>query len=320
MAALRHFAMIFTLFLLGLTACAPDRVIETKSAEDEFTHTIYLVRHAEKQKGDDPGLTDEGHLRAQTLKDKLSDTGITRIYSSDYKRTQQTAGPLADHLGLSVISYDPRDLDGFANQLSSQTGVSLVVGHSNTTPQLAEALGGGIVVPMPETEYDRFIEIKLGKDGKVLKSTSRFGAAANPKNEVIVHPAWQRTHDVGHYAPAVRAGDFLFLSGIVARLDPDIPASDRERKAYQSAFRMIENTMKDADAGWEHVVEIETFHTDMAAQIDLFSEVKDEYVKAPYPTWTAIGIDRLYQDDAIAEIKVTAYLSAPRTLRKNPED
>lgn len=174
--AFRYIAVIFAVFLLGLTACSPENASETKSTDAEFTHTIYLVRHAEKQKGDNPGLTKAGKARALALKEKLQGESVEYIYSTNYRRTLETAGPLARHMNLIIRGYDPSDLESFARELTKNSGVYLVVGHSNTTPQLAEALGGGEAIYMPETEYDRFIEIKLGKDGKVLKSTSRFGA------------------------------------------------------------------------------------------------------------------------------------------------
>ena len=58
-------------------------------------HTIYLVRHAEKAKGKDPVLTAQGKQRAENLAQMLQDAGVTRVYSTDYRRTQQTAAPSA---------------------------------------------------------------------------------------------------------------------------------------------------------------------------------------------------------------------------------
>ena len=134
--------------------------------------TAYLVRHAEKVTSDeamvvadprDPPLTEAGEARAETLADLLSNKGITAIYSSDYTRTRDTAEPLAATLGLDVQLYDPSDLPALANLLKSQpTQTVLVVGHSNTTPQLAEALGGNGGTPIVEkNEYDRLYVVDL---------------------------------------------------------------------------------------------------------------------------------------------------------------
>ena len=105
---------------------------------------VFLVRHAEKVVGaEDPGLVPIGHVRAQALADMLAETGITHIHSSDYKRTTQTAAPLAARLGLDIKMYDPRDLPALAAKLKTAGDRHLVVGHSNTTPKLAGLLGGG---------------------------------------------------------------------------------------------------------------------------------------------------------------------------------
>lgn len=165
--------MIFRLLVslmvcVGLAACsAPTPDVDA---------TYYLVRHAEKLKDqDDPGLTEAGRVRAEALSELLINKGVTKIYSSDYKRTRDTAQPLADDLGLEVIIYDPRNLPGMAAQLLSETGVILVVGHSNTTPQLAELMGVAPGEPIVEaTEYDRLYVIKRTGDG-VSGEIIRYG-------------------------------------------------------------------------------------------------------------------------------------------------
>ena len=122
--------------------------------------TLYLVRHAEKQAGDDPGLTDAGLQRAANLAILLQDADINHLFSSDYRRTRETAAPLATSLGLDIQIYDPRDLASFAEKLRSLDGNALVIGHSNTTPELAQFLGGRSE-PMPEWEYDRLYQLQI---------------------------------------------------------------------------------------------------------------------------------------------------------------
>lgn len=140
-------------------------------------YTVYLVRHAEKQKGDNPGLTKAGEARAEALKNRLLDKNIRYIHSSDYRRTLQTAAPLADALGLEVQIYDPRDLLGISDTVTTIAGNHLIVGHSNTTPQLAAILSAQVMDEMPETEYDRFIEVRLSPNGDLEGlNVSRYGA------------------------------------------------------------------------------------------------------------------------------------------------
>ena len=160
---------IATLALLALAAC--NQVAPKPDA-------IFLVRHAEKTtEATDPGLTDAGKARAVALADRLADEGITHIHSSDFIRTRDTATPLAERLGLDVEIYDAGDLPGIAEKLKATPGRHLVVGHSNTTPQLTELLGGDGGTPIVEAnEYDR-LYIVTTKAGEPVKSyLTRFGA------------------------------------------------------------------------------------------------------------------------------------------------
>ncbi|MBX3510569.1 MAG: hypothetical protein KF700_05160 [Hyphomonadaceae bacterium] len=125
--------------------------------------------------------------------------------------------------------------------------------------------------------------------------------------EHITPPGWERARDDYHYTPAVRAGDFVFVSGVPAGRAPGEESDD---PGYDRAFRAIAGLLAAAGADWSDVVEMTTYHTDLPSQFAAFSAVKDRYVSAPYPAWTAIDIDRLLPDGASVEIRVTAY--APR--------
>jgi phosphohistidine phosphatase SixA len=119
---------------------------------------VVLVRHAEKATApaDDPPLSPVGVERARTLARTLADAGITRIHSSDTRRTRDTAAPLARALGLEIELYDPRDLPAMADRLLALPGRHLVVGHSNTTDVLSGLLGGATFGEIEEAwEYDR---------------------------------------------------------------------------------------------------------------------------------------------------------------------
>lgn len=153
-----------------LAACQPP--------QPEAETTYYLVRHAEKTtEKPDPGLTAAGQQRAQDLAVRLKDVKLTKIYSSDYIRTRDTAAPIAAVQGLEVMLYDPRDLEEFSKQLLGERGHILVVGHSNTTPELSALLGGEAGEPIVEaTEYDRFY--RLSKTGTaVITTIERYGHA-----------------------------------------------------------------------------------------------------------------------------------------------
>lgn len=146
-------------------ACLLAMMISPLAAADH-AWTVWLVRHAEKASGADPQLTDEGRARAVHLADMLASAGIERVWTSDYRRTRQTAAPLGKRLGLALSVYDARQLDELSRQLEKNAETALVVGHSNTTPQLVRALGGQ-ADDMEEWQYDRVYQLRMAADGGV---------------------------------------------------------------------------------------------------------------------------------------------------------
>lgn len=131
---------------------------------------IYLVRHFEKAKGsDDPHLTELGSMRAVQLANLLKKTDIEVLFSTQYNRTIETAQPFADSSGLPIVFYDPKELNAFAKQLLSTNTNSVVVGHSNTTPELISLLGGEAKV-LTESDYGELFKITI-EDGKVMTSS-----------------------------------------------------------------------------------------------------------------------------------------------------
>ncbi len=131
---------------------------------------VYLVRHAEKvkTKDQDPDLTQEGMERADRLQQILKAANIDQIFSTDYQRTQLTAAPTAQISGKKVVSYNPRDLEGFAEKLKlEKLGQRiLVVGHSNTTPVVVNKLLGMEKYPqIDEADYGHLFVVVLKENG-----------------------------------------------------------------------------------------------------------------------------------------------------------
>ena len=147
----------FVMFLLLFGAAA-----ESKS--------LYLVRHGEKANDGtkDPVLTVEGQQRAQNLAHILSHAGISKVYATDYQRTQLTAKPLADLLGIEVTSYNPSQLPAFAEELKAQQDNVLVVGHSNTTPELAHLLSAKPMVKMGEEDFEFILQVVIEGEHRTL--------------------------------------------------------------------------------------------------------------------------------------------------------
>jgi broad specificity phosphatase PhoE len=131
---------------------------------------IFVVRHGEKISGSDERLSEAGLQRAARLAAMLKDTGVAAIYSTDTPRTRGTVQPLADELKLQVQIYDVGtkkvDATAFARRLRQQhvDQVVLIVGHSNTVPDILRSLGCQETVTIGPDEYDNlFLVIPRGK-------------------------------------------------------------------------------------------------------------------------------------------------------------
>ncbi|MCA0133105.1 histidine phosphatase family protein [Winogradskyella alexanderae] len=116
---------------------------EYKTAQ---TTTYYLIRHAEKDRTDksnsDPHLTTAGLNRAKNWTKILSDVNFDKVYSTNYNRTKETALPTANANNLHVEIYDPRNFDINTFKMKTKGKTVLIVGHSNTTPMIANQLIG----------------------------------------------------------------------------------------------------------------------------------------------------------------------------------
>jgi broad specificity phosphatase PhoE len=137
--------------------------------------TIYIVRHAEKQlEGQDPELAYVGGVRAKKLAQILEKEGIKRVLSTNYTRTRNTAQPTAAAAGLVVEYYDPKNQEAFVSDLRSSEGNILVVGHSNTVSQLANAFvsEGEKFADLTDLDYDFIYIVTLEKNrAKVVRKT-----------------------------------------------------------------------------------------------------------------------------------------------------
>ncbi len=156
--------------LLCFLACC---LIGNASASDQDSgHTLYLVRHAEKQSdgSHDPALNDAGKKRSMQLAILLQDKDIKTIWSSDFKRTRETAKPLLSSLVLQLNIYDPRNQADLVENLLENQQNTLIVGHSNTIPELARLICDCLIADMNESEYDRMIVISI-IDGEVELKT-----------------------------------------------------------------------------------------------------------------------------------------------------
>lgn len=121
---------------------------------------VVVVRHAEKDTGtaDDPGLSPAGQRRAQALAQAFAEARLEAIITTPYRRTRETARPLAKRLEMEAEVVPVRGgLDAHVAELVAavrrHAGPVLVVGHTNTIPAIVHALGGPRLPPVPESRY-----------------------------------------------------------------------------------------------------------------------------------------------------------------------
>ena len=148
----------------------------------EPPRTVILVRHAERAggMGADVEISEAGRRRAEALAKMLADAGVKRIYTSEVARTQQTAEPLAKKLNIRPEVIPSKDIDGLVAKLrmGAPNGVVLVVGHSNTVPEIIGRLGGGAVPPIADSEYDLMFVVILTGGNRATAVTLRYAGCS----------------------------------------------------------------------------------------------------------------------------------------------
>ncbi len=178
-ACFRLLAILCFVSLLSLGSGIGVTAVSLPQSEFKVT-TVYLVRHAEKAAAPaaDPPLLEAGTKRAEDLARKLSTAGIKTISTSQFLRTKHTAEPLAKQLGIAntmiPVKMDsmntrqlaPEYLKQISDLIASSTGSVLIVGHSNTVPELIKALGGDIVPTIDDATYDDLFVVTVYAKGK----------------------------------------------------------------------------------------------------------------------------------------------------------
>jgi phosphohistidine phosphatase SixA len=175
--------------LLAIIVAAPATFPTAIQAQAAAT-VVILVRHAEKAAAPaaDPPLTDAGTARARLLASALRDAKVDVVVSSQFIRTRETARPIAEAQGLipevvavgSSVDAHARDVAAAVRKHTGKT--VLVVGHSNTVPQIVAALGGPAMPDICDAEYSAMFTLVLeGTSVRLLRSN--FGEPSDTKGE-----------------------------------------------------------------------------------------------------------------------------------------
>jgi broad specificity phosphatase PhoE len=164
-------------------ACALLLCISASAAAQQ---TIFVVRHAERADtaaagaaamvtpATDPPLSAAGHERAARLASMLRSADITHIFTTEFRRTQETAGPLAEQLKLTPVVSASKDPAPLVEQVRQLKGSALIVGHSNTIPDLLKRLGIRDAVTIPDAEYDNLFIVVRPAAGEPTLVRLRF--------------------------------------------------------------------------------------------------------------------------------------------------
>jgi phosphohistidine phosphatase SixA len=147
---MRHLAAVVVMLVVSVATAAAQPI-------------VFIVRHAEradagmaaaKVPGADPDLSGAGVARANSLAAMLEDARIRTVITTEFKRTKQTGEPVATAAGVSLTVIDSKDVTGLLKTVRSSTGNVLVVGHSNTLPDVLKGLGVTEPITIGEDEFD----------------------------------------------------------------------------------------------------------------------------------------------------------------------
>jgi 2,3-bisphosphoglycerate-dependent phosphoglycerate mutase len=164
---------LLLIFLFVFTASFTKAEAQKKSR----VTTVILLRHAEKQiieGNDNPPLSPAGIERSQRLQSTFPNVVPDIFYSTPFIRTQETLKPWATALNKEIKTYDSGKLLEFSEELLKQQGKTIVVvGHSNTIPQLVNLLiHNEKYRQLPDDEYGTIyiVTIKRGNGKeKIIK-------------------------------------------------------------------------------------------------------------------------------------------------------
>jgi phosphohistidine phosphatase SixA len=158
--------MLLKMLVAGLAAIAvllaPSGTALAAGHDAGSGRHIYVMRHLHKDTGEDPPLSQEGASLARLLAGHFASFGIEAVFATPTRRAIQTGEPLARLLGLPVTVYDPGDIAALACAIEAAPGNILVVGHSNTVPDLVAAFGGAKPEPLSEDDYGTIYQVTIG--------------------------------------------------------------------------------------------------------------------------------------------------------------
>ena len=121
----------------------------------------------------------------------------------------------------------------------------------------------------------------------------------------IIPKEMQSYYDDWRMSPGLACHGFVFLTGFTGEWPNGDLSSDPEQQ-IRDAFSQVETVLSEGGMEFSHVVEMTSYHVGLKHHLDLFKAIRAEYVREPYPAWTAIEVVGFVSEGAIVEIRVIA--------------
>ena len=174
MGILRNIKTIVLLIAVLTLVAACKESGKINVAEKENISVYYFIRHAEKDRSDptnkNPSLTIQGLERANKWAVFFKDKNIAAVYSTNYIRTQQTALPIAKEQNIEIINYTTKELISEKFIANNKGKNIVIVGHSNTTPELVNILlGEKKYEDISDSENNNLFVVTLNKNKTTAK-------------------------------------------------------------------------------------------------------------------------------------------------------
>ena len=138
---------------------------------------------------------------------------------------------------------------------------------------------------------------------------SGFAAVADGSRQEavpLIPENWQPIYDNWGFAPALKIGNTIYVSGMIVRLEGEGSYEERYANGIRALFKQLEAILAEGGATLDDIIEITSFHTDLPRQMETALKVRRELMALPHPAWTAVGTTSLAIPDGQTEIKFTA--------------
>lgn len=148
----------------------------------------------------------------------------------------------------------------------------------------------------------------IGSVLSLLVSRDALAEGGRQKAEIIIPENARSSYENWGYAPAVKIGNTIYVSGVVTVLRGEGSYEERYARGFKDALEWIDEILREAGASLDDVVDITSFHTDLQRQLQTAIKVRMAHMNMPHPAWTAVGTTALASPDGVTEIKVVAVI------------